>query len=67
MVVRYGRFRLRTYNRRCAMLLLNLRYGFDIIGTVNGARADHCAEKGVKVIFFAVFRCPATLAEYFLS
>ncbi|SHL69212.1 GNAT family N-acetyltransferase [Hymenobacter psychrotolerans] len=34
----YYRIRTQTYNRWRAMLLLNLRHGFDIIGTVQGAR-----------------------------
>ena len=33
----YRRIRTQTYNRWRAMLLLNLRHGFDIIGTVQGA------------------------------
>ena len=32
----YQRIRTQTYNRWRAMLLLNLRHGFDIIGTVQG-------------------------------
>lgn len=32
----YHRIRTHTYNRWRAMLLLNLRHGFDIIGTVQG-------------------------------
>lgn len=34
----YRRIRTQTYNRWRAMLLLNLRHGFDIIGTVQGPR-----------------------------
>ena len=34
----YHRIRTQTYNRWRAMLLLNLRHGFDIIGTVQGPR-----------------------------
>lgn len=33
----YHRIRTQTYNRWRAMLLLNLRHGFDIVGTVQGA------------------------------
>lgn len=33
----YHRIRTQTYNRWRAMLLLNLREGFDIVGTVQGA------------------------------
>ena len=33
----YQRIRTQTYNRWRAMLLLNLRHGFDIIGTVQGS------------------------------
>lgn len=33
----YRRIRTQTYNRWRAMLLLNLRHGFDIIGTLQGA------------------------------
>lgn len=32
----YGRVRTQTYNQWRAMLLLNLRHGFDIIGTLQG-------------------------------
>ena len=34
----YQAVRTHTYNRWRAMLLLNLRHGFDIIGTVQGGR-----------------------------
>jgi GNAT superfamily N-acetyltransferase len=34
----YRRIRTHTYNRWRAMLLLNLRHGFDIIGTMQGPR-----------------------------
>ncbi|MDU0370397.1 GNAT family N-acetyltransferase [Hymenobacter endophyticus] len=34
----YRRVRTQTYNRWRAMLLLNLRHGFDIIGTVQSSR-----------------------------
>jgi GNAT superfamily N-acetyltransferase len=34
----YRRIRTQTYNRWRAMLLLNLRAGFDIVGTVQSAR-----------------------------
>ncbi|MET4106954.1 GNAT family N-acetyltransferase [Hymenobacter sp. UYP22] len=34
----YHRVRTHTYNRWRAMLLLNLRHGFDIIGTVQSSR-----------------------------
>ncbi|WP_426490545.1 GNAT family N-acetyltransferase [Hymenobacter sp. 102] len=34
----YRRIRTHTYNRWRAMLLLNLRHGFDIVGTVQGTR-----------------------------
>ncbi|QNH61507.1 GNAT family N-acetyltransferase [Hymenobacter sediminicola] len=33
----YHRIRTQTYNRWRAMLLLNLRHGFDIVGTVQGS------------------------------
>lgn len=35
---RYHTIRTHTYNQWRAMLILNLRYGFDIIGTVQGKR-----------------------------
>ena len=34
----YGRVRTHTYNKWRGMLLLNLRQGFDVIGTVQAAR-----------------------------
>lgn len=34
----YHRIRTQTFNRWRAMLLLNLRFGFDIVGTVQGGR-----------------------------
>jgi GNAT superfamily N-acetyltransferase len=49
----YRAVRTHTYNRWRAMLLLNLRQGFDIIGTVQGAR-------GLTIVLEKQLNAPAT-------